>query len=104
LEERLSEHKSNRIGVVLHSGDYAPALYAAAKTLGLSIPGDLAVIAFHYQLTHSELIPSLSSLELDTDQLYDVIIDSVNALVEGQSLKGPVRIPYALVNRESTFQ
>ncbi len=99
---QLFQKTTEKIGILIHDTELAPALYHLAATYQRKIPDDLAVIAMHQQKIQPFLIPPLSCLQLNTQQLAYFVVDRLNDLIDGKELTGPYRFPYTLVDRRST--
>jgi LacI family transcriptional regulator len=66
------------------SDSIAYGVYAAARELGLRIPGDLSVIGYDDHPVSILLAPPLTSFSWDTERLVEVAVGMVLAAIDGQ--------------------
>jgi LacI family transcriptional regulator, galactose operon repressor len=76
---------------------------AAARRLGLSVPGDLSLVGFHDAPVAVYLDPSLTTVRMPLREMGSAAVDSLFALLEGRTVED-VRVasPPELVVRGST--
>ncbi len=89
--------------VVLCVRTYAPALYAAIRRGGLSIPDDLAVGAVNPFSPLDHMYPMLTSVTLDFGELGRQLVRMAHRAIErGTDGVEPVVFPMSLAVRDST--
>ena len=85
------------------SDSIAYGVYAAARELGVSIPGDLSVIGYDDHPISALLTPPLTSFAWDSERLVDVAVDMVLAAIDDDTpWRGRVVIEPTLQERAST--
>ncbi|MCX6522502.1 MAG: LacI family DNA-binding transcriptional regulator [Actinobacteria bacterium] len=86
-------------GIVAGNDEMAIGAMWACTALGVSIPGDVAIVGFDGTGsgldTHGDV--TLSSVVQPFDRLADTAVSMLNAIVEGHQATGPVSIPPDLV-------
>src|SRR6185312_11767354 len=76
---------------------------AAARRLGLSVPGDLSLVGFHDAPVAMYLDPELTTVKMPLREMGSAAIESLLALVEGRQVEDvQVATPPELVVRGST--
>lgn len=89
--------------VILNYRILAPALYEAARRLGLDVPGDLSVIAVNTFDPIDHAWPFLTSITIDFEDLGRTIVGCLAEGIEhGPGAVDPVTFPMHLVVRESS--
>jgi LacI family transcriptional regulator len=87
------------------SDSIAYGVYAAARGLGLSIPGDLSVIGYDDHPVSALLAPPLTTFDWDAERLIDEAVGMVLAAIDGRRVsRRRVVIEPALKQRASTAE
>jgi DNA-binding LacI/PurR family transcriptional regulator len=87
--------------VVCVSERHAAAVFRMAAELGLSIPGDLGVVALGSAFAPA-MHPPLTSVELSPDRAGRELVALLERLLDGDDVPARTVVPFALQPREST--
>lgn len=88
--------------VACYNDHYAAAALAAAATLGLSVPADLAVIGIDDELFDAFTRPPLTTVRYDTATFAERLWDQAERILDGADPEGtPSPLDITLVERES---
>ena len=86
------------------SDSVALGVYAACRELGLSIPGDVAVVGFDDQPVSRLLDPPLTSVRWHTDRIAEIAVRLAVGAVEEAALARTAIVPPALHARLEGFE
>jgi LacI family transcriptional regulator len=101
--EQLLAARQRPTAVVVWSLAVAVGALAAARRAGLSLPGELSLIAFHDAPIAAYLDPPLTTIRMPLGELAEASVDSLLRLIEGQKVEDVViRTPPELIHRTST--
>lgn len=88
-------------GVLCSNDTAAAAVLAAAARLGLSVPGQLAVVGHNNSLIAQCTTPALTSIDNGVDALSRTTAGNIVALFAGHAVPAAFRADYRIVRRES---
>ncbi len=95
--------RRDRPTAMLCHGQSARTVMHVAATLGLSVPGDLSVIAFLSAVDALRALPAPTTVEADDAAVAATAIDLLEALLRGDEVAQGIRwIPPVLRRRETT--
>lgn len=96
--------QANRPTAVFAANDIiAAGTLKAAARLGLSVPGELAVVGYDDSTICHMLEPELTSVHIDCRRMGKVSVERLNALLRGEELAQPITVlPTELIVRGTT--
>lgn len=100
---RLADGQGFRDGVIACSSDLlAHGILIEARSRGLEVPGDVAVIGFGDQDYGAHLLPSLTTVRVDRQALGRIAAEAILARIEGGAAPPAVTdLGFEIVRRQS---
>ncbi|XBH21152.1 LacI family DNA-binding transcriptional regulator [Jonesiaceae bacterium BS-20] len=90
-------------GIICRDDLPAMGVLRALASKGLRVPQDVAVTGWDNLSTSAFLVPSLTSVDPNSDEIAAQAVDQLIARIEGDQSPGrPIVIPHKIINRESS--